>query len=67
MAKKQIDLFRKEISPSKMKDVEKNLAYKFDGNLGKVLAFLKSIDYTYPFVKSKSHNKLLEWALISKY
>ncbi len=48
MAKKQIDLFRKEISPSKMKDVEKNLAYKFDGNLGKVLAFLKSIDYTYP-------------------
>lgn len=62
MAKKQIDLFGKEISLSKTKEIEKTLDNKLEGDVGKVLTYLKKDGNILALVKGKKHRTLQKYA-----
>lgn len=62
MAKKQIDLFGKDISPSKTKEVEKTLANKLEGDTGKVIEYFKENSDILSLVKDKRHRSLQKYA-----
>ena len=62
MAKKQIDLFGHEISPSKIKEIEKTLENKLKGDVGKVLTYLKKDGKILSLVKDKKHRTLQKYA-----
>ena len=62
MAKRQIDLFGNEISPSKTKEIEKALANKLEGDAGKVIAYFKKNGDILSLVKDKKHRSLQKYA-----